>query len=230
MVDGEFVLKGKPGDLPSGAVLLTKSEAEKKQWELVYSWKPVTEIWSLRYGHAFLSSATIISSIIITSYYRRSFKLGSFGQLTTQIPTCFIPGFSSSLFHGHFVVSPLLLQNECPVCVQTRSSAIQLICAVFIPGILAPLVSMGYSYQYGPSRLPFPSLKNARELFQIYWRITKRFQRRLAFIAGANALLATFITYKEASSVYYMQMKLIEERLQREEMVQKYLTESDRKN
>lgn len=56
---------------------------------------------------------------------------------------------------------------------------------------------------------------------QNYWKITKPYGRSFAVMMAVSALFSTFVTYKEGTSFYKMQLKLLEDEQKAEELINK---------
>lgn len=81
-----------------------------------------------------------MSSVYINSHYRGKLKLGTFGRLSSYIPTVVLPALMTTFFHKAFIVPHVVLAGQqCPVCIQTRAGLLHAAFSTAYPMLLAPM-------------------------------------------------------------------------------------------
>ncbi|KAJ9585705.1 hypothetical protein L9F63_002495 [Diploptera punctata] len=131
--------------------------------------------------------------------------------MSTYLPTVVIPAIAASMFHQQLVSFDIAIQKTpCPVCLQVRSSIIQVASSVLYPAALAPFAAFTMATHYFTYKLPYIT-KDPKAVFGLYKKFTKPILNTLFSIAIAQGLIAMFITYMEAKSYMTIQEKLIQE-------------------
>uniref|UniRef100_A0A069DXF8 Putative conserved plasma membrane protein n=1 Tax=Panstrongylus megistus TaxID=65343 RepID=A0A069DXF8_9HEMI len=203
-----FVQKGKP---PEGSVRLTEEEAANLQWKLIYNWKPTSDVWPFRYGMASLAVGATLSAILIVGHFRRKLKLRNIGYFAMYMPNVVMPTLALPLLHQKLVTEPILLQTECPVCIQLRSIVLQNGLGLIYPLILSPTCGFLLATSQATIRLPILSLGNLGSLFSIYRGILQPFTNRLLGLSLFHTVLAVSVTEAEARSFFKLQRTLLQQ-------------------
>ncbi|KAL1123398.1 hypothetical protein AAG570_002478 [Ranatra chinensis] len=202
-----FVEKASPGFVPSDAVRLSREEAAEKQWNFIKNWKSSWDVWPFTYGVGSLSLATAVSSLMISNHYRKKLKLRHYGRISMFIPTAFIPSVLIVILHSKFVTEEILLQNECPVCIQMRAVVMQTVGGIIYPAAISPFAAFGYSTVYGTYRVPLFKRENLGEIYDLWRKLSRPLQSRLLFMWAAHVGLAAAITNAEAKSLFRIYKK-----------------------
>lgn len=195
-------------EIPSDAVIISREEALSKQWDMLYDWKKWSEVWPLKRGFAVVSGVTAITSMMFTNHYRRRLKLANYGMVPMYLPTVFMPSIGSAMFHKHGVTDAVLLQSECPVCIQGRAILSQLFFSIAVPMFLAPLGSCYYAMSTASYDVPPLQFKYLPELGRLWLSMTQRLKLKLPILIGTNILTAAVITYLEEDCFFKLNRKL----------------------
>ncbi|XP_073992914.1 uncharacterized protein [Rhodnius prolixus] len=199
------------GKVPEGAVRLTEEEALELQWKLIYNWKPTSDVWPFRYGLASLALGTTISAAAIVARFRRKLKLRNIAKMAMYLPNAVIPAATLPILHTKLISEPILLQTECPVCIQIRSIVLQNVLGLVYPLILAPTCGFMIATSQATIRLPILSYGNLGTLFGIFRGIVQPFTNRLLGMSLFHTVLALSITEAEARSFFKIQRALLDE-------------------
>ncbi|KAK9505874.1 hypothetical protein O3M35_009846 [Rhynocoris fuscipes] len=193
------------GKAPEGAVRISREEAIKLQWKLVLDWKPASDVWPFRYGVASLAIGSAISGIMIASHFRRKLKLKDIGRIAMYLPNVVIPSLALPILHQKLVSEPILIQADCPVCIQLRSIVLQNAIGLVYPLILTPLSGYLLASTFATTRLPLLSYTNLGSLINVYRGIIEPFTTRLMALSIFHTVLAIAITESEAKSLFKIQ-------------------------
>lgn len=143
-------------------------------------------------------------------HYRKKLKLGNYGRYSSYLPIVALPAIMSTLFHNDLVLPAIILEQEkCSLCVQTRSAVIHTGFSIILPSLLAPLSGFMFATRHFTYRLPSITEK-PMEVLKLYIKLTKPITNSLLIIAGANALFAMYLAYKQMETVCFVKSKLLE--------------------
>ncbi|KAL5005523.1 hypothetical protein ScPMuIL_018979 [Solemya velum] len=184
--------------LPEGAILLTDREVLSKQYDRISNYQPQSQVWPFTYGLGMLGGLAALNGFLITTHYRRVFKLASYARLTTYAPTVLIPALTSALFHPLIVTHDILLGRlNCPLCIGTRSGSLQMALGGVYPLLLgAPLCIAQAKKHY---TYAVPSLSQRKDLIQMM-RTTAPVTTAIALLILANFVLGMVIASKEGET------------------------------
>ncbi|PNF15749.1 hypothetical protein B7P43_G11660 [Cryptotermes secundus] len=200
--------KGRIGEIPQGTIQLTEEEAKEYQYRVIFGWTPQREVWPLHYGYGILGACSALSGMYINNYFRSRLRLHTYGRVSSYLPVIALPALMSALFHQQAVTTGIVLQKTaCPLCIQLRASAVQVGFSVIYPTLLSPLVGFTLASYYNSYRLP-QITEDFKAVFALWRKFTKPIRSSLFSIAIAQALVAMWITYCEATSYYKIQAKL----------------------
>jgi len=204
--NGRFGQFSNKGDLPEGAIILTRSQVLKRLGEVIMEWRPRSEIWPFTYGLGILGSGAILSSFAMSFCFRSRLKLASSGTFGSYFPTVVLPMIGSVMAHQVTVTQPLLLREEpCIVCLQTRGMCLQAACGFALPAILSYISSIVMAKSYNSMKVP--GLFDYKQLLPFISKLTKRHRPLFASLLVFNLGLGYGITTKEA-----MLLPLIEQK------------------
>ncbi|XP_035735463.1 uncharacterized protein LOC118447525 [Vespa mandarinia] len=202
-----MALRMSKGEIPENAIVLSKSEIIKYQWQQIRNWKPQKDVWPFSYGLGFLGGVAALSGIYINMRIRKSLKLRNFGTAASVITTSLCPG-------SLVIVAQLQMITEktffplptCPLCVEMRSIVVQSCGAVIYPMVLSPIVNFLIAKRDGRFRIPYYT--NWREVIYFCINLFKPIAPSLLTIAALNAAAASIIVYKQFQCISYIQNTL----------------------
>uniref|UniRef100_A0A1B6CHJ7 Transmembrane protein 126A n=1 Tax=Clastoptera arizonana TaxID=38151 RepID=A0A1B6CHJ7_9HEMI len=197
--------------IPPNVVRVSREEALQMQLETIYNWKPQIDIWPLRYGPMVLSALAGISTITIMNRCRNIVKLKTYGRFSMFLPTVFFPSLFCPLLHNQYVMPRILLNEDCPVCTQTRAMILQCVSSVFYPLILSPIGSFYYAMVGGSYNVPPLERKYLPELLKLWWTMVYKLRTNIKTLLGINAIIVSGLTYLEAKSFYNIQEKIYQD-------------------
>lgn len=206
-----LIQKGMTSEIPSDAVIITEEEALKRQWNIVTHWKKRSEVWPLRHGSTVVGGLTAITAMILTNHYRARLKLRSFGKIPMYLPTVFLPSFTSAVCHKVSVSNAVLLQSECPLCIQGRAIMSQFFFSIALPMGLASIGSCYYAMLAASYNVPPLQLRYVPELARLWLSMTQKLKLKLPILIGTNILSGAILTYLEQDCFVELQRKLYEE-------------------
>jgi len=113
-----FIERGKPEEIPKGAIRLTKDEVIEYMTNLIQKWPNTMELsvaiklhnyffiknhpivfrWALKHGNPILSSAVVISSSMILQFYRKRLQLRNYGRFTLFLPVVLMPSIFDQIY------------------------------------------------------------------------------------------------------------------------------------
>ncbi|XP_033231243.1 uncharacterized protein LOC117182246 [Belonocnema kinseyi] len=198
------------GDVvPKDAVILSENDAVSYQWEQIFKWPNKSDVWAFRYGLASVSGTAAVSAGYIIRHHRRKLKLREYGYLTSMFAVMVAPAIAAGVAHAEFITNDLLLfKTPCPVCLQTKAAAVQLVAGLMYPLIFSPLTCTVLAIQ-GGFRIPAPPGKlNA---LKMWYKFSKPIVLPLTIMIGLQILCATSLTYIEAKQFYELNEKLLAE-------------------
>ncbi|XP_054267927.1 uncharacterized protein LOC128990357 [Macrosteles quadrilineatus] len=205
-----FINKAKRTDIPKDAVILTKGEALRMQWDIISNWKSKTDTWPFTIGLGVLASVNAATSLNVVLYFRNKLKLQNYGRISMAMPTVVIPSVLTAVSHQYLVTNEILLGESCPLCVQTRAAALQVAIGAVIPLLSTPVAAFFYADAYNTYNVPKPGLKNIPQFFSLWLVLLRKMKSKLPIIIGINAITAATLTYYEADSFYKMQSIIYE--------------------
>ncbi|XP_028167878.1 uncharacterized protein LOC114358183 [Ostrinia furnacalis] len=198
-------------NIPDDAVLLDEMEATKHAWEFVTNWETPSDTWALRYGPGILGGVNAVSGLIINRHYRTKLKLGLYGFLASAIPISIMPGVLTPLFHRYLVSTNMLLMKDgaCPMCYELRSIAVQCGLGIAYPMVLGPLSGLMFAHRYGTARIP-DLREGPKVVLQFVRKLTRPFTATLTFLAVAQVVASSVITYYEMKNNITLKRKVME--------------------
>ena len=82
--------------------------------------------WPLTYGKGVAGGLAVVSGAIFNAYLRQKLKLFNQYRFSTMFSSCIIPALTASLLEMKTAMEPILLRDyDCPLCVQMRAAAWQ---------------------------------------------------------------------------------------------------------
>ncbi|XP_065075320.1 uncharacterized protein LOC135699075 [Ochlerotatus camptorhynchus] len=204
-------------EIPQDAVRLDEKQAVIYFMKLVDGWPDKWDIWPLAYTPGILGATTVMSSIYINSHYRGKLRLGTFGRLSSYIPTVVLPALMTTFFHRAFIVPDVVLaRQQCPVCVQTRAGLLQAAFSTVYPMLLAPMSAFMFATRHFTYRLPSIT-EQPREVLKLYKKLSNPIMLTVTGLLAFNMMVSMFLTGKEFETVYKVNLKLQEQ--EQEEVV-----------
>lgn len=166
--------------------------------------------WALNFAPGILGGLSAATGVFINHYYRKKLKLGRYGHFSTYLPIVVLPALSTVIFHRSFVQHAIILNpNICPVCIETRSCAIQGVLGIGYPTVIAPLAAFMFATRHYTYRLPSIT-EEPIAVLKLWKKLTMPISGRLALAFGVHMIAAIILTYKEMENLYTVQNKLIE--------------------
>ncbi|XP_045494635.1 uncharacterized protein LOC123693527 [Colias croceus] len=197
--------------VPKDAVVMDETEAAEFAWDLVYSWKELSDVWALRYGSVLLAGINGISGAVINKHYRRKLKLGTYGHFSSVIPVTVMPAILTMLFHRYLISTDMILMkgDQCPICYEIRSAATQVVLGTTYPMLLAPTSALMMANRYNTYRVP-ELIKGPKVLFKFLRTITKPLTGTLTALATIQIIASSIVTYFEMKNSIVLRNKVME--------------------
>uniref|UniRef100_A0A182JNB3 Transmembrane protein 126A n=1 Tax=Anopheles atroparvus TaxID=41427 RepID=A0A182JNB3_ANOAO len=203
------LLHKKTSEIPQDAVRLNEDEAVNYFMKLVQNWENKWEVWPIVYAPGILGGCTVFSSFYINNHFRRALKLGSYGRLSSYLPSVALPAIMATMYHSTFVLPDTVLRKQtCPVCLQTRAAVFQSFFSVGYPMLLVPLSSFMFATRHFTYRLPSITEK-PKEVLKLFRKLTGPITLPLTLMLAFNMTLAIFLTGKEFETVYKVNLQLL---------------------
>lgn len=200
-----MALRLKREEVPKDAVILTKSEALRYQWEQVENWKPLSNVWPFYYGSFILGGVAAASGAYINYRFRKLMKMRDFGKVATMTSVIGCPLVLGTCLQHQYVASEVLLPTDkCSICLEMRSVLIQNVCAIGYPFILVPISNFMLAIRGQTHRIPY--YKNYKELFRFCGLLYKPIIPQFIIISIINIIAANFILYKQYQCMSYMEV------------------------
>lgn len=213
-----------------GLVHRSRLEAFTEMFDLIGNWEPWTQAFFLNQG---ASLATIAGSLPGLVLYRRHFRrilpgLRSMmdrnsGNIKMTISSNYpslvsslVPGSLCGMSHLYLITADIALQETpCSVCVETRATALQVICGAWIPYVSSLLgfvmVGRGADLKWVPS-----ARAGWGAWLSLYKDILSKSQNILVAVTVAQMLVAGALVYAETSS-YWSIMGELDRRVKEDE-------------
>ncbi|KAF6213608.1 hypothetical protein GE061_011329 [Apolygus lucorum] len=207
------VKKTEDQDVPSDYVKCSKEEAIEHQWKTIHAWQSAWDIWPFKQGPAILSVTAAISGGMIASYFRLRLNLSHYGRMAMLLPTMGIPGAFTPILNLKLVGEPVMIQSECPVCLQMRSMLVQNLLGIGYPIVLSAGTGMHLAERYATYRLPEFTFRAIPQFVNIARNILTSHKNGVIALAIINTLVAGFITDRQANSIFTIARKLEEEEI-----------------
>ncbi|XP_060875422.1 uncharacterized protein LOC132948792 [Metopolophium dirhodum] len=206
-----FIERGKPEEIPKGAIRLTRDEVQEYMTDLIHKWPNTMELWALKHGNPILSSAVVLSSTVILNFYRKKLQLRNYGRFTLFLPIVLVPSIFNQIYQNTVTTKSIILQEDCPICINTQSMFIQI-----GTGIVYPLMStIGGTYMFASKMSTF-SLKSKgpdiiKEFALHVMKISRPLYNRLtAFVIG-HALLSYMISHYQMDNFEFLRIKMLQQ-------------------
>ncbi|XP_046396945.1 uncharacterized protein LOC124163882 [Ischnura elegans] len=204
-----MALKTSSGAIPEGSVVLSENEAILYQWKQVTSWKPLSDVWPLKFGMPLSGMACSVTAMYINNHYRNALKLGAHGRIVSFLPTVIIPAIAASVYHQQKVLSEILvLRSECPVCLQIRSAAVQAFFGSLYPTLLAPFAGFMLATRHYTYDVPAIT-ESPKETLKLWFKLFKRMNGILVAAACGHALFGAGLAFLQVKSMIKMNEKLL---------------------
>ncbi|XP_011343139.2 uncharacterized protein LOC105282666 isoform X2 [Ooceraea biroi] len=160
--------------------------------------------WSLEYGRNILAGVAAFTGLYINRKFRAKIKLRDFGHLPTALGLFMTPTATVYLLQTEFVLHKLLAYEvSCPVCLESKSAAMQIFGGMFLALLGAPLAN--FSIAAGSGRFSVPLRNDFRGMLKITRSAYQPLLPKLAILFTVNALLAGFITHSQVESFIYIE-------------------------
>ncbi|CAI6361487.1 unnamed protein product [Macrosiphum euphorbiae] len=206
-----FIERGKPEEIPKGAIRLTRDEVQEYMTDLIRKWPNTMELWALKHGNPILSSAVVLSSSVILNFYRKKLQLRNYGRFTLFLPIVLAPSIFNQIYQNTVTTKSIILQEDCPICINTQSMFIQV-----GTGIVYPLMStIGGTYMFASKMSTF-SLKSkgpdiVKEFALHVMKISRPLYNRLtAFVIG-HVLLSYMISHYQMDNFEFLRIKMLQQ-------------------
>jgi len=146
-----------------GMVHNSRDQALRLMTDIFNCWEPSHQAWPINHGSKIAAVAAAIPGIILTFKFRKMLGISrvpaaSTMSYATLVPSVLIPAVISGFLHEFRVKDDILLQEtECSVCVDMRSSLIQLaggsVMSTIIPYGGAVLTAQNFNLRISPAKL-----------------------------------------------------------------------------
>lgn len=184
-----------------------KNAAMRQILDIIMDWKPVTDVFALKYYMFSSALLTSGSAAYINAHYRKVVKLRHHAFLTTLIPVIVAPSVVGGLLHHQLVQRPLLLETfKCPVCLELRGGMVQMLAGFAYPLLLAPMAAMQFAvrlYTY-----PVPDAKNPKNVVREIYKITKPVLPKFYMLAGLQIIVGMAWTHWELYNLHTVLSKM----------------------
>lgn len=187
------------GEVPKGAVIMTRNDILKLQYARIKRWKPDSDKSFFQYSHHIVGATSAITAILVNTHFRNKFYLGSYGVAFSYVPTVVIPTLLSFIANDH-LIGQVLERPECHECLEVRSGVMQVAISVFYSCFMAPISSIFLSRKYHTYLIKNnfqPDVKHALK--------TKPFAR-FCFIGliALNFSVGAFVRHKQGTQLQYI--------------------------
>ena len=197
---------------------ISEEDALLHSVEMVRSWRPVSEAWSLRFGAILPAAASIVPVYMTTNKIRAAHRL--VGHTTGLMYTRFVPVLASmslSYTMSLYTTKSLVLNEfECPVCLETRAVSFQMLTGVALPTLLS--VQTNYMCLERMNVHKVPKLRSEARSWSM--RMLHLSRGILAGNMAGQAILVSALVYLQQRQWYNMNQEL-ELRIQLDEAKQK---------
>ncbi|KAL4090414.1 hypothetical protein QTP88_025258 [Uroleucon formosanum] len=206
-----YIERGKPDEIPKGAIRLTKDEVLEYMTDLIHKWPNTMELWALKHGNPILASSVVISSAVILNFYRKKLQLRNYGRFTLFLPIVLAPSIFNQIYQNSITTKSIILQEDCPICINTQSMFIQL-----GTGIVYPLFSsIGGTYMFACKmstyNLKSSGSKIVKEFALHVMKISRPLYNRLtAFVIG-HVLLSYMISHYQMNNLEFLRIKMLQQ-------------------
>ncbi|XP_018365014.1 PREDICTED: uncharacterized protein LOC108762491 [Trachymyrmex cornetzi] len=198
-----IIIRNAQQDESKSPSFVTKRDRIAKQYHIIRSWKPRSDVWPLIVGRGILIGTTVITSLYLNHRFRAKMKIRDYGILPTVLGLAVSPAAVTAVVHTELVMNKLLLlEIPCPLCIESMSAFMQTCSGVFLPLILVPLAN--FSVTVGSGVYNVPHITDIRGIFRRTLSIYQPIFPKIAMIFTFHALLAGFIAYSEIKS--YLRM------------------------
>ncbi|KAH3811771.1 uncharacterized protein LOC127833616 [Dreissena polymorpha] len=143
---GTIVHAGK-NEIPPGAILMTDRDVIDYQNTRIQAWEPQSDVWWHSQGKFLTLLASNITGCLITQYFRKKFRLQSYGVIFTFAPTVAFPALASIFLSEHMRRS-ILTVPECVSCYEIRAGILQTLSSSFYSALVAPWPCVYYARKY----------------------------------------------------------------------------------
>ncbi|XP_060853056.1 uncharacterized protein LOC132930950 [Rhopalosiphum padi] len=206
-----FIERGKPEEIPKGAIRLTKEEVIEYMTDLIHKWPNTMELWALKHGNPILSSAVVISSSVILNFYRKKLQLRNYGRFTLFLPVVLIPSIFDQMYQTSITTRSIILQEDCPICINTQSMFIQL-----GTGVVYPLMStIGGTYMFAQKMNTFSLGSKGpdiiKEFAQHVTKISRPLYNRLTVFVIGHVLLSYMISHYQMENFEFLRIKMLQQ-------------------
>ncbi|KAH0944912.1 hypothetical protein HN011_010852 [Eciton burchellii] len=191
-------------NIPPKNVALTRADVLRQNMFTIRNWKPLSDVWSLKFGDAILCMAAAASGIYINRRFRAKLKLRYYGYLSTTLGLFLTPAVTCYLLQNEFVMHKLLTYEvSCPFCLESKSVLIQNFCGLLLPMLGVPFANFSIAMNSGKFNVPYQS--DFRGMYRIISSIYQPLLPRFTVIFTLQALLAGFIVYSQTKSFIYIE-------------------------
>jgi len=195
--------------VPQGAVMLSSDKIYVLHDRLIEKWSPSSEMFPLRYGGQALGVLAGITGFFFIHHFRAGMALRQHARLASLIPTVFIPSMVTSVSQMILVSNPIKIgEANCPLCMESRSVAIQVASGFIQPIALAVISSSAIARTVHTYALP--PISDIGALLKIYARMLRPIQASSVALLGLNILAAMGLTYLQAQSADKLHRALTE--------------------
>ncbi|OAD59492.1 hypothetical protein WN48_09014 [Eufriesea mexicana] len=165
--------------------------------QLIDEWKPVREVWSLRYGDKIIGGIAAVNAVLINQMFRRKLKLRHEGAIFTTLSLAFGSGIATQIGHKYFVTEDIMkYRRKCVMCQELKATLSCCGTGILHPLILAPLINIAIAGTIG-YRIPY--LYEVKELTTFCWSVVRPQFKILSFLLFTNIFVSAIITYSEIS-------------------------------
>ena len=163
-----------------------------------HSYEPLLHRRIVNYGNQLLGMTASLTGLFCVNQLRNSLLLKNKAKLATMAPAAFLPFLSTLLAQTYIVTSDIRLRNTaCPVCLEIRSSSIQLVTGVGLPLLLSFTSTIAAAKTF--QTFPIPPYSNY--LFKLVRNLSHPLVRGVGSLCIMNISMAILVTYLQFEAI-----------------------------
>ncbi|CAG0901752.1 unnamed protein product [Darwinula stevensoni] len=190
-----------PDAAPPDAIRLTESEAFLVQRQFLWDYSPKSDVWAIRIGPALTGGTAAATGLIINNLYRRFLRLGHQGRFASYAPVTVASGLAAAGLHYFLVMKDIVLEKPyCVVCLETRSTSLQVAAGFLYPLILCPFSALRLAHGY--QTYPVPRMwDDWGEVTRLWKKFSRPSIPLFTFLFFANAIVGLSLPYFQAKNM-----------------------------
>lgn len=193
-----------------GYAIMSEKEAGLVAADMVSRWKPWSDVWAIRHGTGVPVLLAGIPGLFMTNRVRTIHKIGgsrSSGRLLMILPASIIPMLLCS-GNQYFATNDILLgKTACPVCLEVRTTSLQLAAGVALPSVLTLITNLTYMQTLRVRGLPSDLI--SMEFLRWGGRVLNKCSALLFASAFLQAASVSFLLHKQRNQWADINRKLL---------------------